>query len=192
MRARDAQFEPLDNASVTLHVKTADGREIELAAESSERTPGQYEATFAPRESGTYRAVVTVTAADGSEVGRRETGWSVEPQTEELRALTVNRALLAQVAGATGGEMVSADELDEFVSSLPNRKIPVVETWTYPLAPVAGVFRRHRAASPDRRMGPQTMERVAVTRLQSTYHCFPFVIFVLFVAKIFFQIDIRG
>jgi hypothetical protein len=133
VRARDAQFEPLDNAIVTLHVKTADGREIELAADSSERTPGQYEATFAPRESGTYRAVVTVAAADGSEVGRRETGWSVEPQTEELHALTVNRTLLGEIAGATGGEMISADDLDDFVSSLPNRKIPIVETWTYPL-----------------------------------------------------------
>ncbi len=133
VRARDAQFEPLDNAIVTLHVRTADGREIELAAESSDRTPGQYEATFAPRESGTYRAVVTVRAADGSEVGRRETGWSVEPQTEELKTLSVNRALLGQIAAATEGEMVSTDELDDFVSSLPNRKIPIVETWTYPL-----------------------------------------------------------
>ena len=29
--------------------------------------------------------------------------------------------------------MVLADDLDDFVSSLPNRKIPIVETWTYPL-----------------------------------------------------------
>jgi hypothetical protein len=133
VRARDAQFEPLDNATVTLHVKTADGRDIELAAESSERTPGQYEAAFAPRESGMYRAVVAAKAADGSEVGRRETGWSVEPQTEELKTLTVNRTVLGEIAAATGGELVSADDLDDFVSSLPNRKIPIVETWTYPL-----------------------------------------------------------
>jgi uncharacterized membrane protein len=133
VRARDEKFEPLDNASVGLLVKTPDGRELELAADSSERTPGQYEATFAPREAGTYRAVVTVTAADGSEVGRRETGWAVEPQTEEFRTLSVNRPLLEQIAGATGGEVVSPDGLEAFVASLPNRKIPIVETWTYPL-----------------------------------------------------------
>jgi uncharacterized membrane protein len=133
VRARDAQFEPLDNASVALHVTTPDGRELELAAESSERTPGQYEATFAPREAGTYRAVVTVTAADGSEVGRHEAGWAVEPQTDEFRTLSVNRPLLEQIAGATGGEMVDPGDLESFVSSLPNRKIPVVESWTYPL-----------------------------------------------------------
>jgi uncharacterized membrane protein len=133
VRARDRQFAPLDNAGVTLHVKTPGGREVALVAESSDRAPGQYEATFAPRESGVYRAQVTVTAADGSEVGRRETGWSVESQTEELRALTVNRPLLAQIASDSGGEMFAADELDGFVNSLPNRKIPVTESWTWQL-----------------------------------------------------------
>ncbi len=133
VKARDAQYAPLDNASVTLRVKTPAGRDIELVAESSDRAPGQYEATFAPREPGVYRAQVAVTAADGSEVGRRETGWSVEPQTEEFRTLTVNRDLLEQLAGDTGGEVVAADDLDGFVSSLPNRKIPITEAWTYPL-----------------------------------------------------------
>jgi hypothetical protein len=74
-----------------------------------------------------------VTAADGSEVGSRETGWSVESQTEELRALTVNRPLLSQIASDTGGEMVSTDDLEDFVASLPNRKIPVTESWTWQL-----------------------------------------------------------
>ena len=133
VKVRDAQFAPLDNAGVTLRVKTPDGREVELVAESSDRAPGQYAATFAPRESGVYRAQVSVTAADGSEVGRRETGWSVESQTEELRSLAINRPLLAQIAGDTGGEMVSVDDLDGFVASLPNRRIPITESWTYPL-----------------------------------------------------------
>jgi uncharacterized membrane protein len=133
VKVRDSQFAPLDNASVVLHVKTPDGHEVELVAESSDRVPGQYEATFAPRESGVYRAQVAVTAADGSEVGRRETGWSVESQTEELRSLTVNRPLLAQIASDTGGEMVSADDLEDFVASLPNRKIPITESWTWQL-----------------------------------------------------------
>lgn len=131
--ARDAKYEPLDNALVVLRVKTPDDREIELAAESSERTPGQYEATFAPRTAGIYRAEVIVTAADGSEVGRRETGWTAEPQTDEFRTLAVNRPLLEEIASDTGGEVVSADDLDSFVADLPNRKVPVTETWTYPL-----------------------------------------------------------
>ncbi|MFM9966327.1 MAG: glutamine amidotransferase [Planctomycetaceae bacterium] len=140
VRARDAQFEPLDNANVALHVQTPDGHKIELVAESSDRSPGQYEALFAPRAPGVYRATITVTAADSSEVGQREIGWTVEPQTEEFRTLAVNRPLLDQLAKQTGGEVISADGLDQFVSSLPNRKIPVTETWTYPLWHQSSVF----------------------------------------------------
>jgi uncharacterized membrane protein len=140
VRARDDKFEPLDNANVTLRVQTPDGHKIELVAESSERSPGQYEALFAPRAPGVYRATITVTAADNSEVGQREIGWTVEPQTEEFRTLAVNRPLLDKLAKDSGGEVVSLDGLDQFVSSLPNRKIPVTETWTYPLWHQSSVF----------------------------------------------------
>jgi uncharacterized membrane protein len=133
VRARDKQFEPLDNADVKLKVHTPDKRELDLVAESSDQAPGAYQATFAPRAAGAYRATVTVMAADGSEVGTRETGWSVEPETEEFRTLTVNRPLLERIASSSGGEVLSLDGLDAFVASLPNRKIPVTESWTYPL-----------------------------------------------------------
>lgn len=140
VRSRDNQFEPLDNAHVALHVLAPNDHTIDLVAESSDRSPGQYEATFAPRAPGMYVASVTVTAADGSEVGQREIGWSVEPQTEEFRTLAINRSRLEQLAKQTGGEMISADRLDQFVSSLPNRKTPIIETWTYPLWHQSSVF----------------------------------------------------
>lgn len=133
VRARDKQFAPLDNATVKVTVKTPDGREIEIAAESSSRNPGEYLASFAPRVAGAYRAQVAATAADGSDVGQRETGWAVEPETEEFRTLSGNRALLEQIARDSGGEVLEVDQLGAFVSSLPNRKIPITENWTYPL-----------------------------------------------------------
>ncbi|HVA49002.1 MAG TPA: hypothetical protein VNH11_21750 [Pirellulales bacterium] len=133
VRVRDKLFEPLDNATVTLHLKTPEGRQIELTAEPSPRAAGQYETTFASRTAGAYRATVTAKAEDASDVGQREVGWTVEPAAEELRSLKPNRELLERIASATGGEMIAADELDGFVSSLPNRKIPVTEAWTYPL-----------------------------------------------------------
>lgn len=133
VRARDKQFEPLDNASVSIQVKTPDDRTIELVAESSDSSPGLYEATFAPRAAGAYRAAVSVKGADGSVVGERDTGWSVEPQTEEFRTLAVNTALLKQIADETGGEVVDQHSLARFVADLPNRKIPITESWTYPL-----------------------------------------------------------
>jgi uncharacterized membrane protein len=133
VRVRDELFEPLDNASVTLHVTTPEGREIELTAEPSEQAAGQYETSFASRTPGAYRALVVAKAEDASEVGRREAGWTVEPAADELRRLKPNRELLARLAQASGGEVIAADGLDHFVASLPNRKIPVTEAWTYPL-----------------------------------------------------------
>jgi uncharacterized membrane protein len=133
IRARDEHFEPLDDASVAVRVKTPDGREIELTAEPSERRPGEYETTFAARTPGAYRATVIVKAADASEIGRREAGWTVERATDELRTLRPNRELLGRLAEATQGELVAAHRLDGFVADLPNRKVPIVEAWTYPL-----------------------------------------------------------
>lgn len=133
VRARNKLFEPLDNATAAVKVRTPDGRDVELAADSSSKTAGEYVATFVPRAPGAYRASVVVTAADGSEVGRRDTGWAVEPDTEEFRTLAPNRALLERIAKETGGEVLAPSGLESFVASLPNRKIPKTEAWTYPL-----------------------------------------------------------
>src|SRR5262245_33590857 len=133
VRTRDKQFEPLDNAEVKLKITTPDKREIEMVADASDKAPGTYTATFAPRVGGAYRATVSVTAADGSEVGQRDTGWTVEPETEEFRTLTVNRPLLERLASETDGEVLTLDGLESFVATLPNRRIPQTESWTYPL-----------------------------------------------------------
>jgi uncharacterized membrane protein len=133
IRARDKKFLPLDNAAVTIQVKTPDGKELQLTADSSEAAAGEYRALFVPRVAGAYRATVSVTAPDGSDVGSRETGWAAEPETEEFRELAGNRQLLDRLAKESGGELLTLSGLDRFVASLPNRKIPQVETWSYPI-----------------------------------------------------------
>jgi hypothetical protein len=133
VRARDKQFKALDNATVKLVVHTPDKKDIEIVAESSSTAAGEYQALFAPRVAGPHRASITVTAPDGSAVGERETGWVVEPETEEFRQLSGNRALLERIAVDSGGEVLEIGGLGGFVQSLPNRKIPSVERWTYPL-----------------------------------------------------------
>lgn len=130
---RDEKYEPLDNAQVTLQVTTPDGSEFDLTADPDDGRPGAYRTTFSSREPGAYRAMVRALAADSSPVGQREIGWAIEPSVDEFRSLTPNRELLSNIARETGGELIDAKQLDRFVASLPNRKIPVVESWTYPL-----------------------------------------------------------
>jgi hypothetical protein len=131
--ARDKKFEPLDNAQVSIKVRTPDNRQLELTAEASTSKAGQYTATFASRLAGKYSATASVKAADASDVGSRELGWTVEPDTEEFKTLATNRTLLNRIAKETGGEVIEPSGLDSFVSSLPNRKIPITETWTHPI-----------------------------------------------------------
>jgi uncharacterized membrane protein len=133
VRARDRNFRPLDNATVTITIQTPDKRELSMHADSSDQAAGEYSALFVPRESGVYRANISVNAPDGTTVGSRATGWAVEPETEEFRKLTGNSGLLQRLATETGGEVIPLSGLNRFVTSLPNRKIPQVETWSYPL-----------------------------------------------------------
>jgi uncharacterized membrane protein len=131
--ARDARFESLDNATVKITVTVPDGSELELAAEPAEQQAGRYVATYVPRQAGAFRASVSVTAADGSEVGLRAAGWVAQPAADEFRRLAADRSLLEHIARETGGEIIPADELDRFVTDLPNRKVPITEPWIYPL-----------------------------------------------------------
>lgn len=143
VRVRDAQFQPLDNAAVTLAIEpvnftnspaaSAGTNIVRLQAEPSLKDPGVYETTFIPRGTGGYRASAVVTNSVGAEVGRAEAGWSTDLAAEEFRSLVPNAALLENIAKKTGGELVAEKDLDAFVAKLPTLKSPVMEPWAQPL-----------------------------------------------------------
>jgi hypothetical protein len=137
---RDEEYKPLDNAAAMVKITQPDGETIELTTQPSVRRPGIYETTFVPRQSGPYRAAVTVLGPDGAEVGRTEAGWTAEPAADEFRRLSPNRDLLEDLAERTGGELVALSDLEDFVADLPNRRVPVTEPWVYPLWHQTWVF----------------------------------------------------
>jgi len=140
IRVHDESYKPLDNASVRVVVSSPEKKEIEITAEPSDDMAGVYKTDFVPRTPGAYRATIIVTSADGSEVGRRETGWTSELATDEFRALVPNKELLERIAERTGGELVDESDLNAFARGLPNRKVPVTEPWTVPLWHHWGIF----------------------------------------------------
>jgi uncharacterized membrane protein len=140
IHARDEEYKPLDNATAALQITRPDGETIELTAQPSTNQAGVYEATFVPRQTGPYRASVTVVGPDGAEVGAKEAGWTAEPAADEFRRLEPNRDLLHDLAAKTGGEIIPLSNLESFVSDLPNRRIPVTEPWIYPLWHQTWVF----------------------------------------------------
>jgi uncharacterized membrane protein len=140
VRVRDPKYVPLDNAAVTIHVTGPDGKTLQLPAEPSEREAGLYEAVFVPRDAGAYRAMVNVAGPDGSNLGQVQAGWTSEPAADEFRQLKPNRELLNRIAGTTGGSMVPADRIDNFVAALPTLHAQITEPYIRPMWHQAWVF----------------------------------------------------
>jgi hypothetical protein len=130
VRVRDPQFQPADNAAVSIEVEpilfgTAPSTNaLTLHAEPALSEPGLYEATYIPRAPGGFRARAKVQNALGAEEGRAE--------TEEFRSLVPNLPLLEEIARKTGGQVVPAENLGSFVKDLPTRTAPVMESWSHP------------------------------------------------------------
>lgn len=147
VRARDKQFQPLNNATVLVTVQTVGGPRnangtnvVRLLAEPSATEAGAYEATYLARDSGAFLAEAVVTDEAGAEIGRASTAWSADLAAQEFRSLKPNRSFLEQLARTTGGHLVEPNELEKFAKALPHKKVPVMETWTNPMWHRASVF----------------------------------------------------
>ncbi len=145
VRVRDPKFQPLDNVSVSLQVHpVTEGLTnlpaIRLRAEPALNEAGLYQAEFVPRQTGGYLVEATVTNSVGAEVGHAQAGWTTDLAGDEFRSLKPNRALLEALAKKSGGEVVSIGGLNRFIESLPTRKAPVMQPWSYPLWHQPAVF----------------------------------------------------
>ena len=101
---------------------------------------GLYQAPVPTMEEGNYRATVTASDESGELIGTGETGWTIDRAAEEFRRTTPNRALMGEIAAKSGGEIVAADRLKEFVKGLPEREAPVMEVRSDPLWHTPWIF----------------------------------------------------
>jgi uncharacterized membrane protein len=147
VRVRDQKFHPVDDASVSISVRSFGNvsgptnhafaaaqstNALHLAATPDAAEAGLYTASCAARDTGAYLAEAIIRDAKGGEIGRAQTGWSCDPAAREFAALRPNRALLAEMAQKTGGEIISANDLANFTKNLPSRKAPIHEIKTRP------------------------------------------------------------
>jgi uncharacterized membrane protein len=133
---RDKNFEPMDHVSVLIEVNDPQGNRTQLKAEPVLNETGIFEATYIPRADGGYFAKAAVKEKkenEEAELGSAETGWASELDSIEYKSIKTNRPLLEKIAQQTGGRVIEADNLDNFVSGLSKKDVPVSETWTRPL-----------------------------------------------------------
>ena len=129
---RDVEYLPHDNADVGLSITTPAGETIQLTPEA-EGEAGTYAVDFWPKDEGPYRATAHVVMADGEELDPKMAGWASQQSADEFQQMTTDVETLKRIADQSGGQLVDVEDLDEFVASLPNRNVPVSETWVYPL-----------------------------------------------------------
>jgi uncharacterized membrane protein len=133
VNARDKEFEPMDNVEVSIEVDDPQSDQTILKAEPVLNETGIFKAVYVPRSNGGYLAKAIVKDAEGNDIGNAETGWATELDAMEFKSIKTNRPLLEKIAQQTGGRVIEADDLNSFVHSLPNKEVPVTETWTRPL-----------------------------------------------------------
>ncbi len=138
--ARNKDFEPMDNVTVSIEIREPQGKNITLNAEPVLTESGFFEATYIPRSNGGYFASAVITGSDGFELGKAKTGWTVDLEANEFSTIGTNRPLLEKIANQTNGSVVELNELDNFVRSLPNRAAPIMDTWVKPLWDLPGIL----------------------------------------------------
>ena len=139
VRVRDETYEAIENAVVKVSITTPEDETIELEAAAGNEA-GLYEPVYVPRDSGAFRASVTTTGPDGTDLGLVLTGWASDPSRQEFASVAPNTDLMTELAKQTGGEMVPLNGLDEFVRDLSTKDVPVTEQWTWPLWHQSWVF----------------------------------------------------
>ena len=133
IKVRDQDFQPLDNAKVTVDVTSPSGERIEIVAEMSDEAAGIYQAEFWNDASGGYLATVKAEREDASLIGEDEAGWAVDRAANEWKNLHVNTTLLQRIADESGGRLVKVSQLDALVDELSSRDAPITETHLVPL-----------------------------------------------------------
>lgn len=129
----DDEYEPLDNASVTVIVNGPDQEPLELEAKPIGEIAGAYSAPYFGDSPGQYTVSADVRAPDGQPMEVRETGWTRQLAGGEFDRLGTNVELLQRIAEESGGRVIRESDLDQFSKRLKATKLPVMETWVYPL-----------------------------------------------------------
>ncbi|MEO1529031.1 MAG: hypothetical protein AAFX06_26730 [Planctomycetota bacterium] len=129
----DEEYEPMDNASVSVIVDSPGNEPLRLDAKPVGETAGAYTVPYFGDLPGQYTVSADVRAPDGQPMQVRETGWTRQLAGGEFDQLGTNISLLERIAEKSGGRVIREQDLDQFSNRLQAEKVPVTETWVYPL-----------------------------------------------------------
>ena len=111
---RDASFIELNNAQLSVRVKSPSGQLSSMPLTWDITKEGQYSASFKPMEEGIYEATAEAFQA-GKSLGTAITNFRVADSNEEFHNAAMNQDLLKRLADDTGGHFYTPRD----VSTLP-------------------------------------------------------------------------
>ena len=132
-RVRGRDFRPADGAQVELEALGPDGTRVPLSAQPAAGEAGAFEALYRPQGAGVHWISARASSPDGHSLGQAQAGRALDLDADEHRSVRPNLALLETLARQTGGAVVPADELSQFVERLRDRPAPVSDLDTRPL-----------------------------------------------------------
>jgi uncharacterized membrane protein len=133
---RDEQYHPAPDAKVSAKVLGPSGRAATVALSAVPGSPGRFQGEAAAPEQGVYVAEVSASQGD-KEVGRDALAFQRLNGVAESFHTGQNRALLTQLAGATGGRYLPPSELATVADDIPYspagvRMHQIKELWDMP------------------------------------------------------------
>lgn len=116
---RNTAFVPLRDAAIDVRIATPDGKLEQIRAEVDQEaaTPGRYVAHFTANQSGVYR-VTADARAGGAPIGSASTSMLVGGADAEMADPRLNEPVLQRVAAASGGRMVTPDQVEALGQTL--------------------------------------------------------------------------
>ncbi|MDF1752370.1 MAG: hypothetical protein P1U89_06335 [Verrucomicrobiales bacterium] len=140
-RVRTKAFLPEDDATVRFELwKPGAEAPQKISGEPSLEQAGIFNANHFVEEEGGYRLKTTARDAEGKLIGELESGWAFNPAADEFRSLEPNRELLESIAEASGGEVLTLNQLDQLAARLKDLSVPVMDSRQRPFWHAPWVF----------------------------------------------------
>ena len=118
-QAYNANYQPIDNADIHVEVAALSSRQrFETILRPLEN--GRYEGEIEALPEGDYSFTATAKAG-GMDIGKSEGRFSVGEQSIEFADTKMNKALLQQIAAASGGEYADGGAFDRLIHDLAAR-----------------------------------------------------------------------
>jgi hypothetical protein len=116
----DAAYRPLEEPEVTAALDVAGQPPAQVTLKMVPNQPGQYEATYTPRNTGRHILRVEL-GADSVDAPKIETTFAVAQPSAESNNVWLDKPLLVELAETSGGKYFDVDQVYELAAAIPDR-----------------------------------------------------------------------